>query len=553
MARLFGVRFWAVLLAVLLLGGLATCGGGGDDDDDHDGTLPGDDDTADDDSADDDATDDDDATPPPPIDDDDDSTAAPPFAAPFSSTGADFATAVGDDPDGNVYVAGYFSGAVDFDPSAETFSLTPSGGTDGFVAKFSPERDLLWAVALGGPGDDAVRSIAVDSGGNVAIGGTFAGTVDFDPGDGTTALTAHGQRDAFVARLGDDGALRWAWGFGGADENGACTLENDLCDDTLAVTVTADGAVLATGGFNGTATLDPEGSLGTLTSLGGTDAFVAAYSREGALNWAYTIGSLQTAQGRALDLDVTGNAVLGGVFSGEADLNPRGGVATATSAGERDVFVVHLGVTGPYLASFSFGGAGDDVLAPGGIAVGAGGDIHLTGWFEGTFDADPSGGVKELTSAGGTDAFLARFLADDSLSLAFSIGGAGDDGGRAITVDPDGQMFVSGWFRDSMNVSFDGPASFLDALSSGGAADAFLLSYTYTGAFGWSRNLGSPVTGAEKETVGAALRYGMDDTLLFAGRYFGDTNFGFGFVLQFPELGAGDGFVIRYTPTGEVD
>ena len=56
--------------------------------------------------------------------------------------------------------------------------------------------------------------MAVDSSGNVYTTGAFQGTVDFDPGAGTTNLTSIGGYDVFVSKLDSSGDLVWARSFG---------------------------------------------------------------------------------------------------------------------------------------------------------------------------------------------------------------------------------------------------------------------------------------------------------------------------------------------------
>jgi hypothetical protein len=75
-------------------------------------------------------------------------------------------------------------------------SLTPLGGSDGFVAKYGSTGNLLWAKRMGGIGDDIVRTIGVSAGSPVATG-YFYGTGDFN---GTT-LNSAGMADAFVVRV----------------------------------------------------------------------------------------------------------------------------------------------------------------------------------------------------------------------------------------------------------------------------------------------------------------------------------------------------------------
>ena len=57
--------------------------------------------------------------------------------------------------------------------------------------------------------ENVVRSTVVDNSGNVYQVGSFTGTVDFDPGAGTTNLTAVGGQDAFVEKLDSTGKLLW--------------------------------------------------------------------------------------------------------------------------------------------------------------------------------------------------------------------------------------------------------------------------------------------------------------------------------------------------------
>lgn len=62
------------------------------------------------------------------------------------------------DSEGNVYLAGFFSGTI----LLGTTTLTSAGGADVFVAKWSSTGNrFLWAQRAGGPYDDGVWGIAV--------------------------------------------------------------------------------------------------------------------------------------------------------------------------------------------------------------------------------------------------------------------------------------------------------------------------------------------------------------------------------------------------------
>ncbi|MBT6372369.1 MAG: hypothetical protein HOJ86_06840, partial [Acidimicrobiaceae bacterium] len=128
----------------------------------------------------------------------------------FGGTNADYGYSVAVDSSGNVYTTGYFNGTVDFDPGAGTANLTSNGYKDVFVSKLDSSGNYVWAKNFGGTGNDMGYSVAVDSSGNVYTTGYFTGTVDFDPGAGTTNLVPNGSSDAFVSKLDSSGDLVWA-------------------------------------------------------------------------------------------------------------------------------------------------------------------------------------------------------------------------------------------------------------------------------------------------------------------------------------------------------
>src|SRR5256885_12107563 len=157
--------------------------------------------------------------------------------APFSigSQGYDTGSEIAVDAQGNTIVAGTFEGTVDFDPGAGMKKLTAVGQTDVFIAKYSPQRKLLWVGQIGGdtskfpkrpifiidpswqgdsvnrPGfqisilGEYVNGLAVDSSGNVFMTGAFLGSGDFDPTAGTFTLLGnprYGQYyDTFLLKL----------------------------------------------------------------------------------------------------------------------------------------------------------------------------------------------------------------------------------------------------------------------------------------------------------------------------------------------------------------
>src|SRR6185369_8044476 len=160
--------------------------------------------------------------------------------------GKESATGVAADDEGHSFAVGTFDGPSSFGD----VHLASAGGSDVFVTALDADAHVLWAVAVGGPGADEGRGIALapapsGGSGDVYVTGTFSGTADFDPGPGRTELTSAGGTDAFLLRLNAKSELVWARRFGGPQSDGG-----------LRVAAGPDG-VWVTGSFQGTMSTAP--------------------------------------------------------------------------------------------------------------------------------------------------------------------------------------------------------------------------------------------------------------------------------------------------------
>lgn len=160
--------------------------------------------------------------------------------------------AVAVDPTGSAYVTGEYSGASP--TSFGGIQIDDTGGGT-FAVKYDPSGTVQWAksvsttgfgtgVAVGGTSNvyvfvagsptsslkrldaangneldswnfdglfpDLNLKVSTDVSGNVIITGSFMGTVDFDPGGGTSNLVADGTTDGFIAKYTSTGTLLWA-------------------------------------------------------------------------------------------------------------------------------------------------------------------------------------------------------------------------------------------------------------------------------------------------------------------------------------------------------
>ena len=379
------------------------------------------------------------------------------WAKRFGGAFDDKATEAAFDTSGNVYITGFFADVADLDPGTGTLFVTSAGATDIFVVKLDSNGNLVWARTAGSTNTDEGAGLAVDTAGNVHVTGAFTGTVDFDPGTGTSNLTSGGaaSTDAFLWKLDTNGNLVWARRAGGTG-----------IDKGNAVTVDGSGNVLSTGHFQGTADFDPL----NLTSAGTFDVFVLKLDVNGNLTWARAFGGVAIDNGLDLVLDGAGNVYLAGGFANTVDFDPGAGTFILSAAGFDDGFAMKLDANGTFIWARAFRGTNSETAL--GVAVDGAGNAYLTGSFTGTADFDPGTGTLNLTASGLQDVFAVKLDAGGTLVWARRVGASGGDHGFGVAVEANGSVYLTGDFEN--NVDFD-PGSGTNNLAAIGNEDAFML------------------------------------------------------------------------------
>ncbi len=450
------------------------------------------------------------------------------YAADIGGVGDDAGRAVTTDGAGNAYVTGNFSGTVDFDPSAGVTNLTSDGGSDGYVAKYTPAGALVWAKALGG---DGAAGIALDGQGNVYTVGTLFGQGDFDPSAGVYTLIGNGAWDAYVSKLDSSGNFVWAKALGGSAEDFGTGIAVDFA-----------GNVVATGFFRGTADFDPGAAAYNLTSAGGDDAFMAKLDSAGNFLWAKSWGGATHDRAYGVTLDAQGNAVTTGYFTGTADLDPGPGVQNRTAA-FTDGYVSKLDPDGNLLWASPLGQTGNTVSVVGtAVAVDGSGNVYTTGGFQGTADFDPGPGTFSLSSAGYNNPYVSKLDAAGRFVWAKQITGSSlaHSYGGAVAVDVAGAVYTTGSFEGTPD--FD-PGAGVVNMTSAGWYDAYVTKWDVFGNFVWAGQTGGT---AFDEGYGVAVdkRGTVYNTGYFAGTADLDPTAG---TLNVPVVGASDGFLSKLT------
>ena len=216
------------------------------------------------------------------------------------------------DAAGNVVLVAAFRYTVDFDPGSKTHNVSSGPSFAGFVLKLNTKGNFGWVspfVSLSTSGFSVADSVALD-GGNVIVGGAYRGSVDFNPGSGTTTLPTGGR--GFITKLSSTGSLVWAKALEGGDYS---VFVNGLAVD-------AAGSIYATGFFDGTVDLDPGAGTQTRTTAGGNDIFALKLDAAGNFVWGTTFGGTGNDNGQGIAVDTAGTVYLAGSYRGTVDFDP---------------------------------------------------------------------------------------------------------------------------------------------------------------------------------------------------------------------------------------
>lgn len=360
----------------------------------------------------------------------------------------------------------------------------------------SCKGDLLWAEQLSTANNTLAADIAVDATGNVVVVGV--NVIGAPGGPGATV---------FVVKFDATGTLLWSRTFGGPS---AAVGAGKIAADP-------SGAVVMMGRFSGM--VDFGG--GVLTSKSEEDLYVLKLTADGEFLWVKSYGepSASTATG-GLAVDSSGQIILAGSFQGSFSF----GGPVLTSAGMQDIFVAKLDSSGAHVWSRKFG----DSLAQTarGVALDAGGNVLLIGGFSGALDF----GGGTLTSAGGTDVFIAKLDPGGAHLWSSRYGDSQDQLGNALAVDTAGRVLVTGTFDGA--IDFNGSAPLVSA-----GQDVFVAKLESDGAHVWSKRFG-----AAGDQTSAGIAADSTGNTLVTGRFAGSVNFGGGELVS---AGGQDAFLVK--------
>ena len=322
----------------------------------------------------------------------------------------DEATTIDVDEIGNIYVAGYFSGTVDFDPTNDEFSLTSQGDSissisDTFIAKYSPDGSLIWAKNY----DDfspssIVIKLLVTPQNEILILGSFEGTIDFDPNQGVAELSANAPfgADAYLLKLTSEGEFKMVTPISRSQSNNVYPSD---------IKLDSEGNIYTIGSFSGAVDFDASSNETLLIGPPGTeDTFISKINSAGSLIWAKQYKSDKGIIGYGIELDDLENIYTVGYFGGITDFDPDENTIAELNnetINPFNAFLTILDKNGNFISASQFGGS--NFIRNKKIKMDAGDNIYITGTFENQIDLNPSLNAEDtISSIGFRDSYIIK-------------------------------------------------------------------------------------------------------------------------------------------------
>ncbi len=328
-----------------------------------------------------------------------------------------------------------------------------------------------WVKQISGDEYIAILNSIHDEHGNTLITGYFQGTFDFDPGPGLNYLVSDSSSDGFLGKYSAEGSLKWIKQFNTDDKIFIRSLDLD-----------SEENIILGGSFSGTIDLNP-GVQNVEFTQSSTDAhsFICKLDSLGNYQWAY---DQKSSTNHSIAIDELNNIYSIGNFQGTVDFAPDttefllyAGVYASNTFISKSDFNGQL-IWAKHYLSTNTSNYGTDIV------IDQSNNIITTGYMNGITDFDPTlNNQFNQNSNGEEDIYICKLDSSGILIWAKSIGGLESDKPNHILTDPFDNIYLSGYFQDSIDINPNLPIQNMNNL---GDFNGFLLKLDSSGNYTWS-------------------------------------------------------------------
>lgn len=313
------------------------------------------------------------------------------------------------------------------------------GDLDAWLIRLDHNGSILWQKALGGWQEDRAFSVQ----GTLDGGYIIAGRSKSDDGD---LNENHGEFDAWIVKLRNNGEIQWQSSIGGS-----------LNDMAYAIQQTSDGGYILAGNTESN-DKDVQGNQGK------NDFWIVKLNKDGIIEWQKLLGgSLDDYARSLLETEDLGYIIVGSTESNDGDVKK--------NQGGSDSWIVKLDISGKIEWQKTIGGPEYDRINK--VDYTSDKCIILTGG-----SSSKSGDV--IGNRGNTDIWTVKLNSAGNILWQKSLGGPRYENSYSISQTLDNGFIISG-----VNSSDGG-----DVFGNHGGNDSWIVKIDSFGMFEWQKSLG---------------------------------------------------------------
>jgi hypothetical protein len=246
------------------------------------------------------------------------------------------------------------------------------------------------------------------------------------------------------------------------------------------------GNIYSTITYVGNVDLNPGSSTLTPPWRGQGDFAIIKLNSNGNLIWAKSIGGSDNDLSTSLQIDLQGNILVSGTFSGTVDFNPGTGVDNLTTPDNFvDGFILKLDPNGNFLWVKQISGFGTQEINE--FKIDKNGNIFNIGYFEDSVDFDPGIGRANRTSFFIESSFIQKLDSNGNYLWVKVITGNGSSRALSVDLDINDNLLISGYYKGTLDLNPGGP---FFAVTSNGINDTYIVKLNNNGNFIWGATLG---------------------------------------------------------------
>jgi len=297
------------------------------------------------------------------------------------------------DPGGNCLVIGSCNGATNLNYNPGSSPHEPPGNFSMYLVKLNSSGSFQWAKTWD-EFEMIPTNVTIDTGpeGRIFIAGTHSGLANFDP-DGAMQVKPDVQYalESFVIRLDASGNFL-----------GTNLFTDDAGTVITDIKVGSDGFYV-TGTFAEPLNLAGDAETYEAYSAGKTDIFVANYSLDGELVWAYNTGTKVTDTSQGISVDDSGNVTVTAGLARVGITNPGYQSFEGYYAEAMETHILRFDPDGTLAGDDAIDGFNVTCMESSGLE-----DVYIGGYFNNYGNFLPGSGSIMLNTIGGTDGLLIK-------------------------------------------------------------------------------------------------------------------------------------------------